>query len=414
MKASSNKQAKPCILTINGGSSSIKFALFEVGPILRRSLAGAVERIGLPDAAFVAKSNHKADNFTRKVTAPDHTAAVGILMDWIEERIQRGELTAVGHRVVHGGPKYSDPQRITPQMVKELHELQAFDPEHLPEEILLTEAFHRRFPDLVQVACFDTAFHHDLPRVAQQLPIPRRFEAQGVRRYGFHGLSYAFLIEELRRVAGPKAGRGRVILAHLGNGASLAAVYNGKSMDTSMGLTPTGGVPMSTRSGDLDPGLVWFLARTESITDKKFNEIVNFQSGLLGISETSSDMQVLLDREIEDVRAAEAVALFCYQVKKWIGAFAAALGGLDTLVFAGGIGENAPVVRARICAGLEFLGIEFDAKQNLANAAVISAETSRVAVRVMHTDEEWMIAKTVCAVLGLAIGEENYVENKKH
>jgi acetate kinase len=402
------KQAKANVLTINGGSSSIKFALFNLDRTLQRILAGSIERIALPDATFVVKGLNKADNFTRSVTAPNHTAAVGLLMDWIEERFQRAELTAVGHRVVHGGPNYSEPQRITPEMIEELHHLQPFDPEHLPEEILLTEAFHRRFPDLVQVACFDTAFHHNLPRVAQLLPIPRLYEAQGVRRYGFHGLSYAFLIEELERVAGRQAARGRVILAHLGNGASLAAVYKGKSMDTSMGFTPTGGIPMSTRSGDLDPGLIWYLARTENVTAKKFNEMVNFQSGLLGISETSSDMQDLIEREAKDNRAAEAIALFCYQVKKWIGAFAAALGGVDTLVFAGGIGENAPEVRARICDGLGFLGIGFDKKQNVANAAVISTEASRVTVRVMHTDEEWMIAKTVCHVLGLTVGKEKY------
>jgi acetate kinase len=332
MKTSSAKQAKTSVLTINGGSSSIKFALFEASDSLRRILSGSIERIGLPESVFAVKGLSKADNFSRPLVAANHTAAVGILMDWIEERIPRGELTAVGHRVVHGGPKYSEPQRITPEMVEELHELQTFDPEHLPEEILLTEAFHRRFPDLPQVACFDTAFHHNLPRVAQLLPIPRRYEAQGVRRYGFHGLSYAFLMEELGRLAGTQAARGRVILAHLGNGASLAAVYEGKSVDTSMSLTPTAGVPMSTRSGDLDPGLVWYLTRTEGITAKKFNEMVNYQSGLLGISESSSDMHDLLMRETEDVRAAEAVALFCYQVKKWIGAFAAALGGLDTLV----------------------------------------------------------------------------------
>ena len=406
------KQVKDCILTVNGGSSSIKFALFEVGNSFQRMLAGSIDRIGLPEATFVVKGSQKADNFTRPVTAANHAEAVGVLMDWIEERIRRGELTAVGHRVVHGGPKYSEPQRITPEMVAELHELQPFDPDHLPEEILLTEAFHHRFPNLVQVACFDTAFHHDLPRVAQLFPIPRRYEAKGVRRYGFHGLSYAFLMEELARIAGPQAARGRVILAHLGNGASLAAVHEGKSVDTSMGLTPAGGMPMSTRSGDLDPGLVWYLARTEKITAKKFNEMVNFQSGLLGISETSSDMHDLLERETKDVRAAEAIALFCYQVKKWIGSFAAALGGVDTLVFAGGIGENAPVIRARICDGLGFLGIELEEKRNLANAAVISTEAGRVAVRVMHTDEEWMIAKTVCRVLGLTIKKENYDGNE--
>ncbi len=407
------RQVKPCILTINGGSSSIKVALFEPSDLLQRILAGGIERIGLPKTTFVVKGLNKADNFNRSVTAANHTVAVEILMDWIEQRIPRGELIAVGHRVVHGGPKYSEPQRITKEMIEELHQLQPFDPEHLPEEILLTEAFHRRFPDLVQIACFDTAFHHDLPRVAQLLPIPRRYEAKGVRRYGFHGLSYAFLIEELARLAGPQAARGRVILAHLGNGASLAAVQDGKSVDTSMGLTPTAGVPMSTRSGDLDPGLVWYLSRTEKMTAKKFNEMVNFESGLLGVSETSSDMHDLLVHETTDVRAAEAVALFCYQVKKWIGAFAAALGGLDTLVFAGGIGENAPAVRAGICDGLGFLGIELDEKQNGAGAAVISTQASRVAVRVIHTDEEWMIAKTVCRVLGLAIGKENYDGNEK-
>jgi acetate kinase len=233
------------------------------------------------------------------------------------------------------------------------------------------------------------------------LPIPRRLEAQGVRRYGFHGLSYAFLMGELARLAGPETAQGRVILAHLGNGASLAAVHGGKSIDTSMSFTPTAGVPMSTRSGDLDPGLVWYLARTEGFDAKRFNEIVNFESGLLGVSETSSDMRDLLDREKQDVRAYEAVALFCYHVKKWIGAFAAALGGLDTLVFAGGIGEKAPVIRARICEGLGFLGIELEEKQNAVNAGVISTDGSRVTVWVIHTDEEWMIAKTVCGILGL-------------
>jgi len=395
------KPANPRILTINGGSSSIKFALFEIGDSLRRILEGGIESIGLPEAKLCVKGLYPADNFSRSVLAPDHTVAVGTLMDWIEERSGRDALTAVGHRVVHGGPKYSRAQRITAEMVAELHRLSPFDPEHLPEEILLTEAFHCRFPDLPQVACFDTAFHHDLPRVAQLLPIPRRFEAQGVRRYGFHGLSYAFLMGELARLAGSEAAQGRVILAHLGNGASLAAVRDGKPVDTSMSFTPTAGVPMSTRSGDLDPGLVWYLARTENMSAQQFNEMVNTQSGLLGISETSSDMRALLDSEARDVRAVEAVALFCYQVKKWIGAFAAALGGLDTLVFAGGIGENAPTVRARICNGLEFLGIELEEKQNAANESVISTVAARAAVRVIRTDEERMIAETVCRVLDL-------------
>jgi acetate kinase len=347
------------------------------------------------------KGPNLVDNFLRLVTAPDHKAAVDVLMDWIEERSGRDALTAVGHRVVHGGPKYSKPQRITAEMIEDLHRFSPFDPEHMPEEILLIETFHRRFPDLLQVACFDTAFHHDLPRVAKILPIPRHYEAQGVRRYGFHGLSYEFLMGELTRQVGSEEAQGRVILAHLGSGASLAAVHHGKSMDTSMSFTPTAGIPMSTRSGDLDPGLVWYLARTEGFDANRYNEMVNFQSGLLGISETSPDMQDLLKNETKDVRAAEAVALFCYQVKKWIGAFAAALGGLDILVFSGGIGENAPTVRTRICEGLGFLGIELEEKQNMANAGVISAAAGRVAVRVIRTDEEWMIAKTLCRILEL-------------
>ena len=376
--------------------------MFEASDSLRRILDGGIERIGLPEATFRVKASGQADNFSRPVKAPDHTVAVGLLMDWIEQRSGPDALTAVGHRVVHGGPKYYKPQRITAEMVTELKELSPFDPDHMPEEMLLTEAFHRRFPDLPQVACFDTAFHHDLPRVAQILPIPRCYEAQGVRRYGFHGLSYEFLMEELARLDGPDAAQGRVILAHLGNGASLAAVRNGKSVDTSMSFTPTAGVPMSTRTGDLDPGLVGYLARTEKMSAKQFNHMVIFQSGLLGISETSSDMRDLVEHETQDVRAAEAVALFCYQVKKWIGSFAAALGGIETLVFAGGIGENAAAVRVRICDGLEFLGIELEEKQNAANEGVISAVSSRVVVRVIHTDEEQIIAKAVCQVLGLA------------
>ena len=394
------KPADPRILTINGGSSSIKFALFELDGSLQRILAGGIERIGLPQAALEVKGLNPADNFSRPITAPDHAVAVGTLMDWFEAHRGHDRLTAVGHRVVHGGPEYFEPQRITAEMINELHRLSPFDPEHLPQEIDLIEAFHRRDPRLTQVACFDTAFHRDLPRVAQLLPIPRRYEAQGIRRYGFHGLSYAFLMAELARVAGTEAAQGRVILAHLGNGASLAAVRDGKSIDTSMGFTPTAGLVMSTRTGDLDPGVASHLMQSEKLTPAQFNRLVNHESGLLGVSETSSDMRDLIAHEASDVRAAEAIELFCYQAKKWIGAYAAALAGLDTLVFAGGIGENVPVVRARICDGLAFLGIELDAKRNSANAGVISAPASRVTVRVMHTDEEVMIAKSTCRVLG--------------
>jgi acetate kinase len=387
------------VLTINGGSSSIKFALFESGDRLRPVLQGRIERIGRPDGLFVLKASDPSVGFSRPVAVPDYSAAVNLLMDWAQESIEAGTLAAIGHRVVHGGPEHWEPERITQELIQELRQIIPFDPEHMPEEISLCEAFLRHFPDVPQIACFDTAFHRDMPRVAKMLAIPRRYEAQGAHRYGFHGLSYAFLLQELERLAGAKAAHGKVIFAHLGSGASMAAVRDGRSIDTTMGFTPAAGLVMSTRSGDLDPGVVAFLARSEAMSATQFDRMVNHESGLAGVSETSSDMRDLLAREADDVRAAEAVALFCYQAKKWIGAYAAALGGLDTLVFSGGIGENAPPVRSRICAGLDFLGIELDASRNARTAAVISADASRVTVRVIRTDEEWMVAQTACRFL---------------
>ena len=389
------KKASASILTINGGSSSIKFSLFEANGSLRRIYEGAIERIGQSDSTLHVKGLRTEDNFSRGMQISDYSVAVNVLVDWLQKRHDSQTISAIGHRIVHGGPIHNQAQKITPLMVAELHRISPFDPQHLPGEIKLIEAIQNQFPPLLQVACFDTAFHHGLPRVAQLMPIPRRYEAQGVRRYGFHGLSYAFLMEDLVRLAGSEAARGRVILAHLGNGASLAAVHKGAPVDTSMGFTPNSGLLMGTRSGDVDPGLVSFLGLTENMNTKQFTEMINFQSGLLGISETSSDMQVLLDSEKQDVRAAEAVNLFCYQVKKFIGSFAAVLGGLDQLVFAGGIGEHASVVRARICSGLDFLGIEVDHQRNAENATLISSDVSRVKVRVIHTDEEIMIARTV-------------------
>lgn len=390
-----------CVLTVNGGSSSIKFALYRTDAPSRPLLSGEIERIGLPAAVLTVKEGARGQH-PEPLAAPNHRAAGEFLINWLERHIGLAALAGVGHRVVHGGPNFTEAQRITPRLVAELRRLSPYDPEHLPSGIQLMELFHERHPKLPQVACFDTAFHRHMPRVAKLLPLPRRFDAKGIQRFGFHGLSYTYLMEELKRVGGRGAAQGRVILAHLGNGASLAAVRGGKSIDTSMGFTPAAGLPMSTRSGDLDPGLVWYLARTEEMTGKQFHEMVHYQSGLLGVSETSSDMRDLLAREAKDIRAAEAVALFCYQARKWIGAFAAALGGLDTLVFAGGIGEHAFPVRARICEGLEFLGLRLDAKKNGRSAPVISTKGSRVTVRVIHTDEEVTIARAVCRVLGLA------------
>ncbi len=388
------------VLTINGGSSSIKFALYQVGEPLQRGLYGKVDRIGLNGTNLTFTDPDGSPQASLGLTAADHKSAANSLIEWLENQNGFASVRAVGHRVVHG-MKHTAPERVTQELLDELHRISPYDPEHLPLEIELIEAFRQGHPKLPQLACFDTAFHSDMPRVAKLLPIPRRYEAQGVQRYGFHGLSYAYLVEELVRLGDPAATTGRVILAHLGNGASMAAVRDGKSIDTSMGFTPTAGLVMSTRTGDLDPGLAPYLARTEQITTSQFYKMVNHESGLLGVSETSSDMRDLLDHEMQDVRAAEAVALFCYQAKKWIGSFAAALGGLDTLVFAGGIGENAPLVRSRICEGLGFLGIELDDSRNAESAAVISTDSSRVTVRMMKTDEELMIARSVCRTLGI-------------
>jgi acetate kinase len=394
--------SKSFILTINAGSSSVKFALFRVGQTPERVFSGKIERIGLPDSALTVTDAASGRTEREQITAADHAACAGLLIERLERKMSAADIVAVGHRVVHGGPRYSEPQRVIPEVLAELSRLSPYDPEHLPSELGLIEAFGQKFPGLPQVACFDTAFHRDMPRVARLLPIPRRYEAEGLRRYGFHGLSYEFLLDELRRIGGAAAD-GRVILAHLGNGASMAAVRGGKSFDTTMGFTPAAGLPMSTRSGDLDPGIVAYLANTENMTVEQFHEMVNSRSGLLGVSETSSDVRDLLAREQNDPRAAEAIALFCYQAKKWLGAYAAALGGLDTLVFAGGIGENSPEVRARICEGLEFLGIELDSARNSANEAIISKASGPVAVRVIRTDEEIQIAKSAWKVLAAAI-----------
>ena len=389
----------PCVLTINGGSSSIRFAVYGAGETPRRRLDGKIDRIGLSGANVIVNDPTATPQVPRRVAAADHRTAAGFLLDWLEAQPVFASVKAVGHRVVHG-MTHAEPERVTPKLLAELHRITPYAPDHLPREIGLIEAFRKRHPKLPQVACFDTAFHRTMPRVATLLPIPRLYANKGVERYGFHGLSYAYLMEELGRLD-PAAAKGRVILAHLGNGASLAAVRHGKSIDTSMGFTPTAGLVMSTRTGDLDPGLVYYLARAERMTAARFQRMVSHQSGLLGVSGTSSDLRDLLAQEATDVRAAEAVALFCYQAKKWIGSFAAALGGVDTLVFAGGIGENAPLIRERICDGLDFLGIELHRKRNAQNAPLISPDAGRVTVRVIRTDEEMMIASSVTRVLNL-------------
>lgn len=386
------------VLAINAGSSSVKFALYTIDEPLERVLSGKVDRIGQRGASLTFYDAIQNQPGRCSMDACDHTAAAGLLIEWFEEHVEFPSVRAVGHRVVHG-MKCSAPVLVTKQLLDDLHRISPYDPDHLPQEIELIETFRQRHPKLPEIACFDTAFHSDMPRVARLLPIPRRFDALGIQRYGFHGLSYAFLMEELGRLAGEKAAGGRVILAHLGNGASMAAVHDGKSIDTSMGFTPASGLPMGTRPGDMDPGVAWYLMSVGALTPREFNHLINQESGLLGISETSSDMRDLIERQVDDIRAAEAVELFCYQTRKWVGAFAAVLGGLETLVFSGGIGENTGEVRARVCSGLEFLGVDLDEARNALNDPVISTNASRVSVRVIPTDEEQMIARHVCRLL---------------
>ena len=400
------------VLSINAGSSSIRFSFHGAGSPPAKLLDGKIERIGQGGTNLsIAATGIGTDPPLRlAMDAADWSSAADFLLAWLEAHPLFEDVQAVGHRVVHGMSRTS-PERVTEALLTELRSITPYDPEHLPREIGLMETVGRKFPRLPQVACFDTAFHRSMPRVATILPIPRRYQSRGVQRYGFHGLSYTFLLQELARRGDPAAVRGRLVLAHLGSGASLAAVRDGRSIDTSMGFTPAAGLPMSTRSGDLDPGLMCFLSLTEGMNAASFQNMINQESGLLGLSETSSDIRDLLARERGDIRAAEAVALFCYQAKKWIGAYAAALGGLDTLVFAGGIGENAGPVRARICDGLAFLGIELHEERNARSGPVISSDASKVAVRVIRTDEESVIAGLTIGALGLKVnGDESQCE----
>ena len=387
------------LLIINVGSSSIRFSVYDEISMARQ-LSGKIDRGGLQGMEMLVSDTSSESPVDNPIPIPscDFEKAAEFLLKWLSEHPCFPSIRAVGHRVVHG-MKHTAPTPITTNLLAELRSLIPYAPEHLPQEIMLIEAFQNRHADLSQFACFDTSFHQNMPRVAKSLPIPRRYSQQGVERYGFHGLSYSYLMEELARLGDPAATKGRVILAHLGNGASLAAVAKGESIDTSMGFTPASGLMMSTRSGDLDPGLFSYLASEEKMTADGFQTMVNKESGLIGISETSSDLRDLLAIEATDVRAAEAVAMFCYQAKKWIGSFAAVLGGLDTLVFSGGIGENSSVVRERICDGLGFLGIELDVQRNAESAQVISSDAGRTAVRVIPTDEELMIARSACRVL---------------
>ena len=386
------------LLTINTGSSSLKAACYRMGDGERRALTVEAERIGHTGGHICITDADGAAVLDEARDLPDHGAALATLLDWLRAHPAVGAFEAVGHRVVHGGPRYRAPHRITPALVAALRDLTAIDPDHLPQAIAAIEAVSRAHPEVPQVACFDTVFHRHMPAVAQRYALPRKYSEQGVIRYGFHGLSYEYIMDALRH-ADAHAAAGRVIVAHLGNGASMAAVRDGVGIETTMGFSPTGGLVMGTRVGDLDPSVPFYLMRSAGLSADDASALLNTKAGMLAVSETSGDMRDLLDKESSDPRAAEAVALFCYQAKKCIGALAAALGGLDTLVFTGGIGEHAAPVRARICVGLEFLGIGVDPERNAAHAAVISPDDAAVAVRVIPTDEDLMIARHTYALV---------------
>jgi len=387
------------ILTMNRGSATLKSTLYEVGPRDEALLSISVDygdaagaRLKIADASGAALLNSS-------VKGKDSNAALEVMFAWLDKHEYLSGLKAAGHRLVHGGARYHEPQRITPKFLSELEKLVPLDPDHLPAAIKGILFVAKKFPRLAQVACFDTAFHSSLPPVAKMYALPRRFYDEGIRRYGFHGLSYEYVVGELRKIDA-KLATGRVIIAHLGSGASMVALQDGKSMDTSMGFTPLEGLVMSARSGDVDPGLLLYLLAEKKMSAKEAGVLLNKQSGLLGVSGSTGDMRTLLEKAAQDSHAAEAIDSFCYRAKKYIGAYAAALGGLDALVFTGGIGERAPAIRERICNGLEFLGIRIDAARNAANAPVISASDGRVNVRVIQTDEDLMIVQHAKAVLG--------------
>ena len=393
------KFQKNTILTINGGSSSIKFTMYELEEVLIQILSGSIENINSQNTTFSFTNTITEESKIAPVEINDFKEAANYLLDWLELQDGFAAIKAIGHRIVHG-MQHTSAEKISVELLKELQQLCLYDPEHLPGEIKLIEIFTKRHPAFVQVACFDTAFHTTMPRIAKLLPIPRKYFDMGIQRYGFHGLSYTYLMQELQHIAGNETANGKTILAHLGNGASIAAVKNGKCVDTSMGFTPTSGLVMGTRTGDLDPGVSWYLMEVEKLLPEKFSQLINHESGLLGISETSSDMKQLIKNKNTDIRAAEAFELFCYQAKKFIGAYTAALKGLDTLIFSGGIGEHSPEVRSQICDGFDFLGIELCEIKNANSEILISAKTSKVAVYVIKTNEELIIAKLVCEVLG--------------
>ena len=386
------------ILTINRGSGTLKAGLYRADTSTRLLASIKVDRAGTPAARIKITDPSGKTLVDSAIEDAKANSDLATILKWLAENGYASRLAGIGHRLVHGGPRYTESQSITPEVLSELEKIAQLDPDHTPQAIQNIEFFRDRLPDTPQIGCFDTAFHATLPRVARIYALPRKFYDEGIRRYGFHGLSCEYILQQLR-IVDPALAAGRLIVAHLGNGASMTAVSNGRSADTSMGFTPLEGLVMGTRSGDIDPAAVLYLQERDHLSPRDVDVLLNKLSGLLGLSGASGDMRDLLERGAANHRAAEAVALFCYRAKKYVGAYAAALGGLDALIFAGGIGENAPQIRERICAGLEFLGLEIDPALNRSNAPVISSARSRAKIEVIKTDEDIVIAQHVLAVI---------------
>ena len=381
------------ILTVNSGSSSVKFSIYLM-PAEEREISGSLARIGQQSGSFLVKDARGKTIHDEKLPIAGHAAALQLLMDWMGRDKQAD---AIGHRIVHGGSKYAAPEFVTQQLIARLRELMPLAPNHLPREIAAIEAIAKMYPETKQAACFDTSFHRDMPDVAQIYALPESVRSEGVvLRYGFHGLSYEYITGELERLG---AGKGRTIICHLGSGASMAAVRDGKSVETTMGFTPTGGIVMSTRCGDIDPEVVLYLIEAKGLDTAAVRDALTCSGGMLGVSGSSADMQDLHQKEDHDPKAAEAVAVFCHSARKALGALAAVLGGLDTLVFTGGIGENDAVIRRRICENLEFAGVRLDPRRNEAGEAVISKDGAPATIRVIKTNEELMIARHTARLL---------------
>jgi len=384
------------ILTLNAGSSSLKFALFSRDPGYNRIVDGIVEEIGGPAARLSIRRRGSDQTAVPGGDLGSHDAAFTRVLDAIGESANGWNIEAVGHRVAHGGPDCDCPKRVTPALKEMLHGIVHLAPLHLPANLAGIAAVTARRPGLPQVACFDTAFHRDLPRLAKMTGLPREIDRPELTRYGYHGLSCEYILRTLRD-DGAEVDRERIIIAHLGNGASMTAIKSGRSVETTMGFSTLSGLPMGTRSGDIDPGLVLYLLRETGLTAESLEALLFNRSGLLGLSGLSNDMRVLLDSP--DNRAAEAVDYFCYHVRRQLAGLTAVLGGLDRLVFTGGIGANAAEVRQQICKDLAHIGIGLDPEANARGDVRICAPNARVVIEARTTDEEAMIASHVSETL---------------